>query len=55
VAPALLATAMESYRAAGLERACLDVDSENPSGAGNLYTGMGFFETTKSMAYTKVY
>jgi mycothiol synthase len=51
----LLATTMESYRAAGLERACLDVDSENPSGAGSLYTGMGFFETTKSMAYTKVY
>jgi mycothiol synthase len=55
VAPALLATAMESYRAAGLERACLDVDSANPSGAGSLYTGMGFFETTTSMAYTKVY
>jgi mycothiol synthase len=55
VAPALLATAMESFRAAGLERASLDVDSENPSGAGTLYSGMGFFETTKAMAFTKVY
>jgi mycothiol synthase len=55
VAPALLATAMQSFRAAGLERASLDVDSENPSGAGSLYAGMGFFETTKAMAFTKVY
>ncbi len=55
VAPALLATAMESFRAAGLERASLDVDSESPSGADTLYTGMGFFETTTSMAFTKVF
>jgi mycothiol synthase len=55
IAPALLATAMQSFRQAGLERACLDVDSENPSGADSLYTGMGFFETTRSMAFTKVF
>jgi mycothiol synthase len=55
IAPSLLATAMQSFRQAGLQRACLDVDSENPSGADSLYTGMGFFETSRSMAFTKVF
>jgi ribosomal protein S18 acetylase RimI-like enzyme len=42
VAPALLARALDASRAAGLERAVLDVDTENPSGAVGLYTGLGF-------------
>ena len=55
IAPALLARAFESYRAAGFDRAELDVDSDNPSGALGLYQGMGFTETTRQIAFTQVY
>ena len=55
IAPALLARAFQSFRAAGYERAELDVDSDNPSGALGLYHGMGFTETTRQIAFTKVY
>jgi mycothiol synthase len=53
VAPALLAAAFELYREAGHERVALDVDSENPSGALGLYTGMGFAATARSVAFVE--
>ena len=42
IAPALLARTLEATVAAGLERVVLDVDTENPSGAVDLYTSLGF-------------
>lgn len=42
LAPALLIDAMSRYAAAGMERACLDVDTENPSGAVALYERLGY-------------
>lgn len=54
IAPALLARVLRSYRDAGLERAVLDVDSDNPSGALGLYTGMGFTEATREVSWVKV-
>lgn len=53
VAPALLAAAFRRYREAGHEKVALDVDSENPSGALTLYTGMGFEPTTRSVAFVE--
>jgi mycothiol synthase len=53
VAPALLAAAFHRYRQAGHEKVALDVDSENPSGALGLYTGMGFEPVTRSVAYVE--
>jgi ribosomal protein S18 acetylase RimI-like enzyme len=54
IAPALLARAFAAFRAEGLERAVLDVDSENPTGALGLYTGMGFLPETRETAFSKV-
>lgn len=51
VAPALLAANLRASRDAGLERAVLDVDSESPTGALGLYTGMGFAAVSGSRAY----
>jgi len=53
VAPALLAASLRASRAAGLERVALDVDSENPTGALGLYTGMGFASVHTSRAHVK--
>lgn len=53
VAPALLAAAMRAHRAQGFEKVALDVDSENPSGALGLYTGMGFVPETRSVAFVE--
>ena len=53
VAPARLAAAFRGYRAAGHEKVALDVDSENPSGALGLYTGLGFVPVTRSVAYVE--
>jgi mycothiol synthase len=55
VAPALLARAFAAFRDAGLERAALDVDSDNPTGALGLYTGMGFVPETRETAFSKVF
>ncbi|ACQ80180.1 GCN5-related protein N-acetyltransferase [Beutenbergia cavernae DSM 12333] len=49
LAPALLAAAMHAYRAAGLEFATLDVDTENPSGAHTLYGALGYERTGTSV------
>lgn len=51
LAPACIAALLESYERAGLERAVLDVDTESPTGADSLYTGMGFTATTRSLAF----
>lgn len=53
VAPALLAATLQASRDAGLQRVALDVDSENPTGALNLYTGMGFESVSTSRAHLK--
>jgi len=53
VAPALLAASLRASRDAGLERIALDVDSENPTGALRLYTGMGFETLHTSRAHLK--
>jgi mycothiol synthase len=42
LADVLLRTALHHYRAAGYDRAALDVDSENPTGALGLYERAGF-------------
>jgi ribosomal protein S18 acetylase RimI-like enzyme len=53
VAPALLAASLRASRDSGLERVALDVDSENPTGALGLYTGMGFAPVHTSRAHVK--
>jgi ribosomal protein S18 acetylase RimI-like enzyme len=55
IAPALLARAFAAFREEGLERAVLDVDSDNPTGALGLYTGMGFVPETRETAFSKVF
>jgi len=55
VAPALLSAALELIRDAGLDKAVLDVDSENPSGALGLYEGVGFVESNRSVNLLKVF
>lgn len=42
IAPALLLDAMARYKAAGMDAATLDVDTENPSGAVGLYQNLGY-------------
>ena len=53
VAPALLAAVFRAHRAEGFEKVALDVDSENPSGALGLYTGMGFVPESRSVAFVE--
>ncbi|MGX9901587.1 GNAT family N-acetyltransferase [Arthrobacter sp. SA17] len=53
IASALLADAMRRFAAAGLDKASLDVDSENPTGALALYTKMGYAVVNRSMAWDK--
>ncbi|WP_445154602.1 GNAT family N-acetyltransferase [Arthrobacter sp. Hor0625] len=53
VAQALLAEAMRRFAAAGMDKASLDVDSENPTGALALYTKLGYTTVNRSMAWDK--
>lgn len=53
IAQALMADAMHRFTAAGMDVASLDVDSENPTGALALYTGMGYRAVNTSMAWDK--
>lgn len=53
IAPALLSRTLEAVAAAGLEKAVLDVDSDNPTGALGLYTGVGFTEANRSLNLVK--
>jgi mycothiol synthase len=55
LAPACIGALLRSYSAAGLERAVLDVDTESPTGANTLYSGMGFVPTTRSTAFVIEY
>lgn len=55
LASALLAEVVEAYRAAGLERAVLDVDADNPTGALGVYTRLGFEPTARDVSYRVVY
>ncbi|WP_157157175.1 GNAT family N-acetyltransferase [Diaminobutyricimonas sp. LJ205] len=55
IAPALLGRVLESYRAAWFDKAQLDVDTDNPTGALRLYTGMGFTPTTREVSHTRVF
>ena len=51
LASALLADSMRAMRDRGLERAVLDVDTENPTGALGVYERLGFVATTRDAAY----
>lgn len=53
IASALLTDAMRRFALAGLDKASLDVDSENPTGALALYTKMGYTVINRSMAWDK--
>ena len=55
IAPTLLGHAMAAMRAEGLEKAVLDVDAENPSGALGLYEAVGFAESNRSVNLLKVF
>ncbi|MEO6826386.1 MAG: GNAT family N-acetyltransferase [Microbacteriaceae bacterium] len=53
IAPALIARGLITIRAAGYEKAVLDVDTQNTSGALGLYTRMGFEPATRQLSLTK--
>lgn len=53
LASLLLATALAGYREAGYERAALDVDTENASGALGLYERLGFVVDHRSVTWQK--
>ena len=55
LASALLADVLQAYRAADLDLAVLDVDTENPTGALGVYTRLGFAPTARDVAYRVVY
>jgi ribosomal protein S18 acetylase RimI-like enzyme len=55
IASALITNTLHAVAAAGLERAVLDVDAESPTGALGLYTGLGFRESNRSMAFTSIF
>lgn len=52
IAQALLAAHLEASRGVGHERALLDVDTDSPTGAVGLYTGMGFSATHRELVFT---
>jgi len=52
VAQALLAAHLTASRAAGHERATLDVDTDSPTGAVGLYAGMGFTAAYREVVFT---
>ncbi|MET3370381.1 GNAT family N-acetyltransferase [Arthrobacter sp. M2012083] len=54
IAQALLADAMQRYASAGMNVASLDVDSANPTGALQLYLGMGYAPVNRSMTWEKM-
>ena len=53
IARTLLADAMARYKAAGMDHACLDVDTENPTGAQGLYERMGYRPLRRTIAWDK--
>lgn len=55
LASALLSRTIRAVAADGIQKLVLDVDSESPTGALGLYTGLGFVESASSASYTKVF
>ncbi len=55
IAQSLLAAQLAAGQALGHERVTLAVDSDSPTGALGLYTGMGFVPTHRKLAYTLQY
>lgn len=53
IAGALLVAAMSRFKAAGLEYASLDVDTDNPTGALGTYTRLGYTRDRGSICYSK--
>lgn len=51
LAPAMLGEAMRRYKASGMERAGLGVDTENPSGALGLYESLGYTPTYREVVF----
>jgi hypothetical protein len=47
-------SAMAVFASSGIEYATLEVDTENPTGAHGLYTGLGFERVRGYVDYTKV-
>ena len=54
IASALVTMAIRGFRDQGLQFACLGVDSENPTGANQIYERLGFFPEERTMTFTKV-
>jgi len=55
IAPALLTRALTAIRDAGLDKAVLDVDAANPTGALGLYESVGFAESHRSVNLLKTF
>ncbi|HWL77070.1 GNAT family N-acetyltransferase [Microbacterium sp.] len=55
LAPAVIVALLLAARDAGLEKAVLDVDTESPTGANNLYGRLGFEATERSVALVRRY
>ena len=53
IAPTLLTRVLEAAKAEGLEKVALDVDAENPTGAFDLYTALGFERSHPTIAYVR--
>jgi mycothiol synthase len=53
LAQALLSVAFAGFRAEGLQRAVLDVDSDSPTGALDLYEHVGFTQASRSAVYER--
>ncbi|WP_396668848.1 GNAT family N-acetyltransferase [Microbacterium sp. R86528] len=53
LAPRVIARTLAAIRAAGLEKAVLDVDTDSPTGANTLYERLGFVATEREQALTR--
>ncbi|MBX3056142.1 MAG: GNAT family N-acetyltransferase [Anaerolineae bacterium] len=53
IASALIVAAMRALKEAGLDKAALGVDTENPTGALRLYENLGFYAMRRSITFTK--
>jgi mycothiol synthase len=53
LASALLVHSMRAFIAEGLQRAGLDVDTQNPTGALRLYEKLGFTAAKRTVIFTK--
>lgn len=55
IAPALLRAVLAESARRGWQKAVLDVDADNPTGARGLYTGMGFVTTFSETGLVRAY